>query len=80
MYPTLYHFFYDWFGVKIQFLRAINSFGFFVAIAFIIGAWLFGKEIERLKFGLTEKLQKIEASSFLRNLRSILQEPKSSKA
>ncbi|HLP13124.1 MAG TPA: prolipoprotein diacylglyceryl transferase family protein, partial [Flavobacteriales bacterium] len=47
MYPTLYHFFYDWFGVKIQFLRAINSFGFFVAIAFITGAWLFGKEIQR---------------------------------
>lgn len=47
MYPTLYHFFYDWFGVKIQFLRAINSFGFFVAIAFITGAWLFGKEVYR---------------------------------
>lgn len=47
MYPTLYHFFYDWFGVKIQFLRAINSFGFFVAIAFVTGAWLFGKEIAR---------------------------------
>ena len=47
MYPTLFHFFYDWFGIKIQFLRAINSFGFFVAISFISGAWLFGKELER---------------------------------
>lgn len=47
MYPTLYHFFYDWFGVKIQFLRAINSFGFFVALAFITGAWLFTKELQR---------------------------------
>lgn len=47
MYPTLYHFFYDWFGIKITFLRAINSFGFFVAIAFILAAWLFSKEVER---------------------------------
>lgn len=47
MYPTLYHFFYDWFGVQITFLRAVNSFGFFVAISFIVGAWLFGKELER---------------------------------
>jgi len=47
MYPTLYHFFYDWFGVKWVFLRAINSFGFFVAIAFLVGAALFARELRR---------------------------------
>jgi phosphatidylglycerol:prolipoprotein diacylglycerol transferase len=47
MYPTLYHFFYDWFGVKIQFLRAVNSFGFFVAIAFLTCAALFTAELKR---------------------------------
>jgi prolipoprotein diacylglyceryl transferase len=47
MYPTLYHFFYDWFGIKILFLRAINSFGFFVAIAFLVCAALFARELRR---------------------------------
>lgn len=47
MYPTLYHFFYDWFGIKILFLRAINSFGFFVAIAFLVCAALFSRELRR---------------------------------
>ncbi len=47
MYPTLYHFFFDWFGIKLNFLRAVNSFGFFVALAFITGAAVFGKELER---------------------------------
>lgn len=39
MYPTLYHFFHDVFGVDgtaWQVLKIINSFGFFVAIAFIV--------------------------------------------
>lgn len=53
MYPTLYHFFYDWFGVEIPFLRAVNSFGFFVALAFVAGSVLYAAELKRkLKLGI----------------------------
>ncbi len=47
MYPNLYYVFEDFFGVKIGFLRFINSFGFFVAIAFLVAAWLLSKELRR---------------------------------
>lgn len=45
MYPTLTHFFEDIFGINIP--LPIQSFGFFVAIAFIIGAYLVGREFYR---------------------------------
>lgn len=47
MYPNLYYFFYDVFGIEIGFLKAIQSFGFFVAISFILGAYFFSKELKR---------------------------------
>src|SRR5215203_941866 len=47
MYPNLYYFFKDAFGVKIGFLRFINSFGFFVAIAFLVAAGLLARELRR---------------------------------
>ena len=47
MYPSLYHFFSDIFGLEINFLKAVNSFGFFVALAFIAGVWVFSKETRR---------------------------------
>ena len=47
MYPNLYYVFEDLFGVKIGFLRFINSFGFFVAIAFLVAAALLSKELRR---------------------------------
>lgn len=47
MYPNLYYVFEDFFGVKIGILRFINSFGFFVAIAFLVAAWLLAKELRR---------------------------------
>lgn len=47
MYPNLYYVFKDFFGVKIGFLRFVNSFGFFVAIAFLVGAALLAKELKR---------------------------------
>ncbi len=47
MYPNLYYFFKDVFNVKIGFLRFINSFGFFVAIAFLVAAALLAKELRR---------------------------------
>lgn len=47
MYPSLYYFFLDIFGLEINFLKAVNSFGFFVALAFIAGLWIFSKELKR---------------------------------
>ena len=47
MYPNLYYAFKDLFGVEWKFLRFVNSFGFFVAIAFIISALVLANELRR---------------------------------
>ena len=47
MYPNLYYAFKDLFGVEWKFLRYVNSFGFFVAIAFIVSALVLAKELKR---------------------------------
>ncbi len=47
MYPNLYYAFKDLFGIEWEGLRFVNSFGFFVAIAFIIGAILLAAELKR---------------------------------
>lgn len=47
MYPNLYYVFRDIFGIKVEFLRFVNSFGFFVAIAFIVAAALLANELKR---------------------------------
>lgn len=47
MYPNLYFAFKDLFGVEWPVLRFVNSFGFFVAIAFIISAIVLAKELAR---------------------------------
>jgi len=47
MYPNLYYFFRETFGIEIGFLRFINSFGFFVAIAFLVAAALLSHELKR---------------------------------
>ena len=47
MYPNLYYAFKDLFGVEWPFLRFINSFGFFVAIAFIVCAIVLANELRR---------------------------------
>lgn len=49
MYPSLYHFFYDAFGLDITGLKAVKSFGFFVAIAFISANALFIYELKRME-------------------------------
>ena len=48
MYPTLYHAFLDLFGLDLPFLRPLNSFGFFVAIAFIMASWTLSQELRRM--------------------------------
>lgn len=47
MYPNLYYAFKDLFGVEWTFLRFVNSFGFFVAIAFIVAAVVLANELKR---------------------------------
>lgn len=47
MYPNLFYVFKDLFGIEIEGLRFVNSFGFFVAIAFIIAAVFLSKELQR---------------------------------
>ncbi len=47
MYPTLYHAIYDLFGLEISALKIVNSFGFFVAMAFLVAAALLRREMDR---------------------------------
>jgi prolipoprotein diacylglyceryl transferase len=47
MYPNLYYAFRDLFNVEWQPLRFINSFGFFVAISFILAAVILSAELRR---------------------------------
>ena len=47
MYPNLYYFFKEVFGVEWEWARFLNSFGFFVALAFIGGAIVLTKGLQR---------------------------------
>ncbi|MCI5058665.1 MAG: prolipoprotein diacylglyceryl transferase [Flavobacteriales bacterium] len=47
MYPTLYHFLLDVFGIEFCLAKVVQSFGLFVAIAFGLCAYVFGKELKR---------------------------------
>ena len=47
MYPNLYYLLRDLFGIRLQGLKFVNSFGFFVAIAFIVGAMVLSSEMKR---------------------------------
>ena len=51
MYPNLYYAFRDLFGVEWSGLRFINSFGFFVALAFLVAAYILVKELQRKERG-----------------------------
>lgn len=55
MYPNLYYAFKDLFGVDLPALRFVNSFGFFVAISFLVAATLLARELRRKsKLGLLQ--------------------------
>lgn len=47
MYPNLYYAFRDLFGVEWTGLRFVNSFGFFVALAFLAAAYVLTQELRR---------------------------------
>jgi phosphatidylglycerol---prolipoprotein diacylglyceryl transferase len=53
MYPNLYYVFKDWFGIEWQWLKIFNTFGLFVALAFIVAAIVLSAELKRReKLGL----------------------------
>ena len=47
MYPNLYYVFKDLFGVEWTGLKLVNSFGFFVALAFLSAAYILTSELKR---------------------------------
>ena len=47
MYPTIYHALLDLTGLDLPILKFLNSFGFFVALAFIAASWLLSSELKR---------------------------------
>jgi len=51
MYPNFYFIFQDWFGIELPGLILINSFGFFVAISFVVANLVMTSEFKR-KFKL----------------------------
>jgi prolipoprotein diacylglyceryl transferase len=53
MYPNLYYLIQDLFGIKISALQLVNTFGFFVALAFIGSGYVLYSELKR-KEGLGE--------------------------
>ncbi|MFN5333659.1 MAG: prolipoprotein diacylglyceryl transferase [Bacteroidota bacterium] len=46
MYPNLYYFFKDIFGVEWEWARFLNSFGFFVALSFLAAAYFLTRELK----------------------------------
>ena len=47
MYPNLYYALNDWFGWEVNVFRIFYTFGIFVALAFIIAAWVLTLELKR---------------------------------
>jgi len=47
MYPNLYYLIDDFFGVKLNGLKLVNSFGFFVALAFVASGFVLFAELKR---------------------------------
>lgn len=72
MYPNLYYAFKDIFGVELNGLKLVNSFGFFVALSFILSAWVLTLELKRKQnqglFTFTEEKIMVGASASLGEL------------
>jgi prolipoprotein diacylglyceryl transferase len=47
MYPTIYHALLDLFGLDWPWAKLLNSFGFFVAIAFVVASYAMSRELKR---------------------------------
>lgn len=59
MYPNLYFLFKDLFGVEIDTLRFVNTFGLMVAVAFIVAVWSARKELLFRKNLFTPTMTKV---------------------
>lgn len=49
VYPNLYFFVKEVFGIEIEFLKIFQMFGLFMAISFLIAYWAFSSELKRLE-------------------------------
>lgn len=47
MYPNFYYIFRDWFGWELNGLKLVNTFGFFVAVSFLLASLFMSKELKR---------------------------------
>lgn len=63
MYPSLYYAIKDLFGLDWPFFKLIQSFGFFVAVAFLAAAYCFSRELKRKE---NEGLLKASTTKVLR--------------
>ncbi len=72
MYPNLYYLVEDLFGIKLTALKLVNSFGFFVALAFISAGYVLFSEIKRKEalgeFGYIEEKMMVGASATISEL------------
>lgn len=72
MYPNLYYAFKDIFGIELEGLKLVNSFGFFVAFSFILSAWILTLELKRKQnlgqFTYTEEKIKVGAPAGIAEL------------
>ena len=60
MYPNLYYVFKDWFGVDLELLKILNTFGLLVATGFIVAAIVINSELKRKeKLGLLFPIEEI---------------------
>ncbi len=67
MFPTLYHFLKDLFGIELPFLQVVNTFGLFVAFAIGAAYWSVSNEFSRrTKLGQfkTNKKEVISGEAF----------------
>jgi prolipoprotein diacylglyceryl transferase len=65
MYPNLYYLIKDLFGIELSALKLVNSFGFFVAMAFVASGYVLFQELKRKsalgEFSYTEEKEIIGA-------------------
>ncbi|MEP6617144.1 MAG: prolipoprotein diacylglyceryl transferase family protein [Ginsengibacter sp.] len=60
MYPNLYYAIRDWFGIELNGLKIFYTFGIFVALSFIVGAFFLSKEFKRKeKLGLLAPAEEV---------------------
>ena len=71
MYPSLYYAVKDLFGLDLPFLKMFQSFGFFVALAFLIAAFFWSKELKRKE---QEGLLHSTTTKFLKGQKATLAE------